>query len=366
MARRSGPPRDPAASRTPPRSHPVAVRVEHRARDRHEPRKLELGHDPAAEAQERVDERQLHRVVGVLAPAQLPEAEAEDRPVVPFVEALGVRLVRRDVGTWEWPQRPRSRQSQLRGGDRDGRKQNVRDRLQRHGDRRHGDNRRRDGQRRHSRRRGCGYWCGLSGQSGLRCGGRLPDSSAESACPRCASASDAQSARPALSRGRLRDARACSRGVPPAGRRGDRRRVDGRGRVRCRRCVPEPPCRCPLPARRCRWRRRTSYTRGASGACPHRPGDESDADDRQLDGGLWVSRGGRTYRFVSTCGGDSRLLNCLGNARPKITRSRESERGNFRPDLCRFLLKTCESCTRRFSTDGAPSRVDRKHQKGVR
>jgi hypothetical protein len=43
------------------------------------------------------DEGRLQGVVRVLAPAQLLEAEAEDRAVMPFVDALGVRFVRRDV-----------------------------------------------------------------------------------------------------------------------------------------------------------------------------------------------------------------------------------------------------------------------------
>ena len=54
--------------------------------DLEEPRRLELGHDAALDAAERVQERALHRVLGLLARAELVQAVAEDLVRVLLVE----------------------------------------------------------------------------------------------------------------------------------------------------------------------------------------------------------------------------------------------------------------------------------------
>src|SRR5207253_7352961 len=49
-------------------------------------------------AQQRVDERRLDGVVGILAPPEMLEAQPEDGLAVTFVQTCGVRLGRTDVG----------------------------------------------------------------------------------------------------------------------------------------------------------------------------------------------------------------------------------------------------------------------------
>jgi hypothetical protein len=60
--------------------------------DRVEPGQLRLGNYTASEIEKGVDERRLCGVIGVLAPAQQPQAMPEDRAVVSLVELCCIRL----------------------------------------------------------------------------------------------------------------------------------------------------------------------------------------------------------------------------------------------------------------------------------
>src|SRR5213593_1004282 len=66
-------------------------------RDLEEPGELVVGNDPAPEAALRVEERRLHRVLGLLARAEPAQAEAEDPRRVPLVEQSR-RINGRDLG----------------------------------------------------------------------------------------------------------------------------------------------------------------------------------------------------------------------------------------------------------------------------
>jgi len=58
-------------------------------RDLEQPRELGLGRDAALERAMRVQERRLERVLGLVARAELVDAEAEDLARVALVEVLG-------------------------------------------------------------------------------------------------------------------------------------------------------------------------------------------------------------------------------------------------------------------------------------
>ena len=58
-------------------------------RDREQPRELGLGRDAALQRTMRVQERRLERVLGLVARAELVDAEPEDLSRVALVEILG-------------------------------------------------------------------------------------------------------------------------------------------------------------------------------------------------------------------------------------------------------------------------------------
>jgi hypothetical protein len=58
-------------------------------RDLEQPRELRLGRDAALQRAMRVQERRLEGVLGLVARAELVDAEPEDLPRVAFVEILG-------------------------------------------------------------------------------------------------------------------------------------------------------------------------------------------------------------------------------------------------------------------------------------
>jgi hypothetical protein len=67
-------------------------------RDLEEPRRLELGRGPALEPAERVQERRLRRILGLLTVAELMHAEREDLPLMALVEQAGGFTLRREPG----------------------------------------------------------------------------------------------------------------------------------------------------------------------------------------------------------------------------------------------------------------------------
>jgi len=74
---------DAAATEERPAARTADVRG-----DRVEPRRLELGADAAPEGTERVEERRLDGVLGLLAVAELPQAEALERPRIALEERV--------------------------------------------------------------------------------------------------------------------------------------------------------------------------------------------------------------------------------------------------------------------------------------